>query len=76
MIESVKHLKRPVRSKYRKIFASVSNEVFDKFKERINEEGVDNLAVAFSTLVELYSNGARLHISKEKEEKVIERKVI
>lgn len=43
---------------YRKIFASVKNETFDKFKKRCENEGIEDVGVALSAIIEMYADGA------------------
>ena len=51
---------------YRKIFATVKSEVFNKFKERCEKEGMDDIGNALSVIVEEYANGATISFKDER----------
>lgn len=53
---------------YRKIFATVKNETFLKFKKRCEKEGMDDFGNALSEIIEMYANGATINFPEEENE--------
>lgn len=54
---------------FKKIFATISDKDFYRFKDRAREEGL-NLGEAFSSIAILYSKGAKFVIMKGEEKKL------